>query len=50
MGNSLALIDINMGCPAKKIVSNGEGCALMNDPDRDVRYYPRRRAAPYPSR
>ena len=34
LGGSLALIDINMGCPAKKIVSNGEGCALMNDPDR----------------
>ena len=28
------LIDINMGCPAPKIVKNGEGCALMKDPDR----------------
>ncbi|MBR5365548.1 MAG: tRNA-dihydrouridine synthase family protein [Clostridia bacterium] len=27
-------IDINMGCPMKKIVSNGEGCALMLHPDR----------------
>lgn len=26
-----ALIDINMGCPAKKITSNGEGSALMKD-------------------
>jgi nifR3 family TIM-barrel protein len=28
-----ASIDINMGCPAKKIVSNGEGSALMNFPE-----------------
>lgn len=27
-------IDINMGCPMKKIVSNGEGSALMKDPGR----------------
>ncbi|MDR3091435.1 MAG: tRNA dihydrouridine synthase DusB [Clostridiales bacterium] len=26
-----ALIDINMGCPAPKIVKNGEGCALLKD-------------------
>ena len=26
------MIDINMGCPVKKIVSNGEGSALMRDP------------------
>ncbi|MBQ9940789.1 MAG: tRNA dihydrouridine synthase DusB [Clostridia bacterium] len=25
-------IDINMGCPVHKIVSNGEGCALMKNP------------------
>lgn len=25
-------LDINMGCPVKKIVSNGEGSALMKDP------------------
>ena len=25
-------IDINMGCPVGKVVSNGEGCALMADP------------------
>lgn len=24
-------LDINMGCPAPKIVSNGDGCALMRD-------------------
>jgi tRNA-dihydrouridine synthase B len=27
-------IDINMGCPVHKIVSNGEGSALMKDPVR----------------
>ena len=27
-------IDINMGCPAHKIVSNGEGSALMRTPDK----------------
>ncbi|WP_148136403.1 tRNA dihydrouridine synthase DusB [Candidatus Formimonas warabiya] len=27
------LIDINMGCPAPKIVRNGEGCALMRTPN-----------------
>lgn len=26
------MIDINMGCPAPKIVSNGDGCALMRTP------------------
>ena len=26
-------IDINMGCPAHKIVGNGEGSALMRDPE-----------------
>lgn len=25
-------IDINMGCPVKKVVSNGDGSALMRDP------------------
>ncbi len=25
------VIDINMGCPAPKIVKNGDGCALMKD-------------------
>ena len=27
-------IDINMGCPVHKVVSNNEGSALMRDPDR----------------
>jgi nifR3 family TIM-barrel protein len=26
------ILDINMGCPVAKIIKNGEGCALMNDP------------------
>ena len=30
--DKFALIDINMGCPVPKIVKNGEGSALMNDP------------------
>ena len=30
-------IDINMGCPMPKIVNNGDGCALMKDPERAAR-------------
>ena len=33
MGENLAYIDINMGCPARKIVTKGDGSALMRDPD-----------------
>lgn len=32
-----SLIDINMGCPAPKIVKNGEGSALMKNPDLAAR-------------
>ncbi len=32
MGAHLAYIDINMGCPARKIVTKGDGSALMRDP------------------
>ncbi|OPJ61063.1 tRNA dihydrouridine synthase DusB [Clostridium oryzae] len=28
----ICIVDINMGCPAPKIVKNGEGSALMNNP------------------
>ncbi|MEE1319098.1 MAG: tRNA dihydrouridine synthase DusB [Ruminococcus sp.] len=33
MKNSPDIIDINMGCPAPKISSNGSGSALMRNPD-----------------
>ena len=32
--HNCALFDVNMGCPVPKIVRNGEGSALMRDPDR----------------
>lgn len=31
-GREGLFVDINMGCPAKKIVSNSDGCALMKNP------------------
>lgn len=31
--NRFALIDINMGCPVPKVVRNGEGSALMREPE-----------------
>ncbi|HAZ21665.1 MAG TPA: tRNA dihydrouridine synthase DusB [Firmicutes bacterium] len=31
------IIDINMGCPAPKIVGNGEGAALLRNPELAVR-------------
>ena len=30
-------IDLNMGCPAKKIAPSGEGCGLMRTPDTALR-------------
>ncbi|MEF9876476.1 MAG: tRNA dihydrouridine synthase DusB, partial [Gordonibacter sp.] len=36
MGDSLAYLDINMGCPARKITSKGDGSALMRDPELAV--------------
>ena len=33
LGESLAYLDINMGCPARKIVSKGDGSALMKTPE-----------------
>ena len=32
LGEKLSHIDINMGCPARKIIKKGDGAALMNDP------------------
>ena len=32
-GDRLAYLDINCGCPARKIVSKGDGSALMKDPN-----------------
>ncbi len=31
------LLDINMGCPVGKVVSSGDGAALMKDPEKAVR-------------
>ncbi|MGI5985690.1 MAG: tRNA dihydrouridine synthase DusB [Clostridiales bacterium] len=31
------VIDINMGCPVGKVSGNGDGCALMKDPDKAQR-------------
>ena len=31
------ILDINMGCPVGKIVSNGDGSALMRDPEKAAR-------------
>lgn len=36
-GGDVALIDINMGCPVTKVVSKGEGSALMRTPDLAAR-------------
>jgi nifR3 family TIM-barrel protein len=32
-----AIIDVNMGCPVRKVTKTGAGCALMQDPDRAAR-------------
>ena len=32
-----ALIDVNMGCPVGKVVANGDGSALMKDPEKAAR-------------
>lgn len=33
VGDKLTLIDINMACPARKVVTKGEGSALMKTPE-----------------
>lgn len=37
LGDSLFCIDVNMGCPVRKVVSKGEGAALMLDPELAAR-------------
>jgi tRNA-dihydrouridine synthase B len=36
-GEAIDLIDINMGCPVKKVVNKGAGAALMRDPKNAAR-------------
>ncbi len=31
------VVDFNMGCPVRKVVRKGNGCALMREPERAVR-------------
>lgn len=37
LGDALAYLDINMGCPVRKIAGKGDGSALMRDPDLAAR-------------
>lgn len=37
LGDRLALVDVNMGCPVRKVVRRGEGSALMKTPDLAAR-------------
>ncbi len=32
-------LDLNLGCPVKKVVGNGEGSALLTDPDKAERIF-----------
>ena len=34
LGERLAYLDINMGCPARKIAGKGDGSALMKNPEQ----------------
>jgi nifR3 family TIM-barrel protein len=33
LGDDIALVDVNMGCPVAKVVAKGEGSALMRTPE-----------------
>lgn len=35
--NRFSMLDINMGCPARKVVGGGDGSALLLDPDKAYR-------------
>jgi nifR3 family TIM-barrel protein len=37
VANGAEIIDINMGCPARKVVNGYSGSALMKDPDHALR-------------
>ena len=37
LGSDLALIDLNMGCPARKVTSGGSGAALLLEPELSAR-------------
>jgi tRNA-dihydrouridine synthase B len=39
------LIDLNLGCPVRKVTANGEGSALLKDPDRAEAVFKAVRAA-----
>ena len=38
-GMGFDLLDLNLGCPVKKVTSNGEGSALLKDPDQAERVF-----------
>lgn len=45
LGEKLALIDVNMGCPARKIVKKGDGASLMREPELAARIVERMKGA-----
>jgi tRNA-dihydrouridine synthase B len=47
-GDDVAVIDINMGCPVGKVISRGEGSALMRTPELAARLVTEVAAAVFP--
>lgn len=37
LGDDIAIVDVNMGCPVSKVVSKGQGSALMRTPELAAR-------------